>query len=166
VSKHQSQPPSSAQHRLGLVGLRRAEGWELHPGVRSADGRDRAADLARDVLGSWTFAVVAAALVVASVVMSVRRDHAAGAASLLNVVVSGLVLLELSVVLMTARRSDEMAGEVALFELESDRRSAAAVEDLRDEVERLRGDLARLTARLQTSARPIDETRQTDETRG
>jgi hypothetical protein len=157
VSKHQ--PPSSAQHRLGLVGLRRAEGWELHPGVRSADGRDRAADLARDVLGSWTFAAIAAALAVASVVMSVRRDHPASVAAVL----SGLVLVELSIVLMTARRTDEVAGEVALYELESDRRSAAAVEDLRDEVERLRGDLARLTARLQTSARPVGETRQTRE---
>jgi hypothetical protein len=78
-------------------------------------------------------------------------------------VLSGLVLVELSIGLMTARRTDEVAGEVALYDLESDRRSAAAVEDLRDEVERLRGDLARLTARLQTSARPVGETRQTGE---
>jgi uncharacterized membrane protein len=129
--------------------------------VRSNDGLgrgERAADLARDVLGSWTFAAAAAVLVCASVVTAVRRDQAADVAAILSVVLSGLVLVELSIVLMTARRTDEIAGEVALYNLESNRRAAAAVEDLRGEVERLRADLARLTARLQTSARPIGET--------
>jgi hypothetical protein len=41
---------------------------------------------------------------------------------------------------------------VAVHQLDSDRRAAAGIEELRDEVEQLRGDLAWLTTRLETSA--------------
>ncbi|TCC35272.1 hypothetical protein E0H75_41545 [Kribbella capetownensis] len=130
--------------------------WSLHPGVRSHDGlprRERAADLARGLLGSWTAATVGAGLVGAGIVLTVRRDAATG----MTVVLSGLVVVALSIVLMTSKRLDDTAAEVALYALESDRRAAVAIEELRDEVERLRGDLARLTARGQISVRPLDE---------
>lgn len=147
-----------AQHRLGLINLRPRRGWELHPGVGTKLGqRGTAAVLIRDLVGNWVFLAVAGVLCVASL-MAARPDRRVVVVAILSVVLSGLAVVELSIVLMTARRTDEVAAEVALFDLESDRRAAAAVEDLRDEVERLRADLARLTARLQTTARPIDET--------
>jgi hypothetical protein len=152
-----SPPGGPSNHRVGLVSLRPRHGWELHPAVRSNDRlgrRERAAALVRDVVGTWPFIAVTSLLCAGTLVV-VRPG---GAIAILSVVLSGLAVVELSVVLMATRRTDEVAAEVALFDLESDRRAAAAVEDLRDEVERLRGDLARLTARLQTSARPMDET--------
>ncbi|WP_328992768.1 hypothetical protein OG394_00815 [Kribbella sp. NBC_01245] len=109
--------------------------------------RGRAADLA----GSWVFLAVTGLLCGASL-MAARPDRRVVAVAILSVVLSGLAVVELSIVLMTTRRTDEVAAEVALFDLESSRRAAAAVEDLRDEVERLRADLARLTALLQTTA--------------
>ena len=130
--------------------------WSLHPGVRSDDGltrRERATDLARDLLGSWTTATVGAGLVGVGMVLTVRRDAPTG----MSVVLSGLVVVALSVLLMTSKRLDDTAAEVALYHLESDRRAGVAIEELRDEVERLRGDLARLTARVQTSVRPLNE---------
>jgi hypothetical protein len=123
--------------------------------VRSYDGltrRERATDRARDLLGSWIAATVGAGLVGTGILLTVRRD-AAG----MTVVLSGLVVVSLSIVLMTSRRLDDTATEIALYHLESDRRAAVAIEELRDEVERLRGDLARLTARVQSSVRPLDE---------
>lgn len=140
--------PGQAQHRLGLINLRPRRGWELHPAVGSKLGRrGRAADLA----GSWVFLAVTGLLCGASL-MAARPDRRVVAVAILSVVLSGLAVVELSIVLMTTRRTDEVAAEVALFDLESSRRAAAAVEDLRDEVERLRADLARLTALLQTTA--------------
>lgn len=142
------------RHRPGFAWLRTRRGWELHPGVRSADQLrtgDRAADLARNSLGSWTFTSVGVVLVVAGVVTAVRRHEDAGLV-VLGIVLSGLALMELSLILMTARRADRTAGEAAVYDLERDRREAAAIQDLRDEVERLRGDLAALTARIQAGA--------------
>jgi uncharacterized membrane protein len=114
--------------------------------------RERAADTARDVVGSWTFAVAAGVLVAVGIAEAVRHDRQAGPVAVLGVVLSGLVLVGLSLVLMAARRADRIAGEVALHQLDSDRRAAAGIGEVRDEVEQLRGDLARLTARLETSA--------------
>jgi hypothetical protein len=146
-------PPRRMQHRSGLAGLRPLSDWELHPGVRSDDRLsrgERAADLVRDRLGSWFVTLVGAILLGSGVVMAVSGGRA-GLVAVLGVWLSGLVLVNLSLVLMAARRAARTAVELALYNLESDRWAAAAIADLRDEVERLRGDLARLAARLQTS---------------
>jgi uncharacterized membrane protein len=143
-------------HRPTLAGLRRRRGWELHPGVRSHDRlsvRERAADVARDVVGSWTFAVAASVLVAVGIVVAVRHDGQAGPVAVLGLVLSGLALVGLSAVLMAAGRADRIAGEVALHQLDSDRRAAAGIGEVRDEVEQLRAEVARLTARLETANR-------------
>lgn len=93
----------------------------------------------------------AALLVGAGIVITARRDGGSDPSAVLTAVLSGVALVELSVVLMTARRADRAAAEVALYDLESARWQSAEVEDLREEVERLRGDLTLLTARLQAS---------------
>jgi hypothetical protein len=145
---------SSGNNQLSVQPHGPRHGWDLHPGVRSYGElirRDRAADLARDLLGTWTVAMAGVCLAVAGIVLTVRHHLPA-----VTVELAGLAVLALSVLLMTARRRDQITAEVALYELESDRRAAVAIEELRDEVERLRGDLARLTARLQIAARPLD----------
>jgi len=148
-----SRPPSPAQHRSGLAGLRPLRAWELHPGVRSGDRLsrgERAADLVRDGLGSWPVTLVGAVLLGSGVAMAVRGGGA-GPVAVLGVILCGLVVLDLSLLLMTARRADRTASELASYDLASKRRAAAAAADLRDEVDRLRAELARVAARLQTS---------------
>ena len=156
--QHHDRSPRPALHRSGLAGLRPRRGWELHPGVRSGDRLsrgERVADLARDRLGSWPVALTGVTVLGAGIVLDVRRGRA-GPGVVLGLMLCGLVILDLSLVLMAARRADRTASELASYQLASDRRSAATVADLRDEVDRLRTDVARLSARLQTS-RQVDQ---------
>jgi uncharacterized membrane protein len=155
ISGTSSSPsPRLARHRPGLVGLRPRRGWELHPGLASG-GRlslgDRAADRARDALGSWTFVAVAAGLVGVGVVMAIRHDEGAGPVAVLGLALSGVAVLGLSLLLMAARRADRNAVRLALHDLESSRCEAATIDEIRGEVTRLHADLARLAARLDTS---------------
>jgi hypothetical protein len=151
-------PPQQAtgavRHRLHLAGLRLRRGWELHPGVRSdADlsTGERAVDRICDALGSWMVLAAAAVLVGAAIGASVAYDDRAGPAAVVGVVLGGLAVLQLVLVLMTTRRADRIAAELALYDLESIRRAAAGIHEIRDELAELRGDLAQLVARLDTS---------------
>jgi uncharacterized membrane protein len=149
-------PDGQAGHRPTPVGLRQRRSWELHPGVRSRSRlplRERAADMARDVVGSWTFVAAAGGLVAVGIVTAVRHDRQAGPVAVLGLVLSGLALVGVSLVLMAAGRADRITGEVALHQLDSDRRAAAGIDEVRDEVDQLRGEVARLTARLETANR-------------
>jgi hypothetical protein len=142
-------------HASALAGLRRMRGWELHPGVRSGDRLsrgERAADLARDRLGSWVVTLAGAAVAGWGVALIGQ----AGRAVVVGMMLCGQLLTGLSLLLMAMRRADRTASELALYELESDQRAAAAVAELRDEVDRLRGELAGLTARLQRSGQAGD----------
>jgi hypothetical protein len=122
--------------------------------VRSA-GRlspgERAANRARNGLGSWTFAGTTAVLIAVAAAVAVRSDDRAGPVAILGLALFGFAVVELSLVLMAARSADRAAAEVAVYDLEWDRRAAAVIDDVRDEVARLRADVARLTARLATT---------------
>jgi uncharacterized membrane protein len=140
-----------ARHRIRLVGVRRR--WELHPGFRSdleLSVGERAADRVRAVLGSWPFLAAAAALLGVGIGAAVAQDDRVGPAVALGLVLGGIAVVELLLVLMAARRTDRIAGELALHELESIRRAAAGIHEVRDDVAELREDLARLVARLDT----------------
>jgi uncharacterized membrane protein len=139
------------RHRLRPAGFRLRRGWELHPGVRSDDELsmgERAADGVRDALGSWPFLAVAVALVGVGIDAAVAYDDRAGSAAALGLVLGGLAVVELSLVLMAVRRADRTAGEPALHELESTRRAAAGIHEVRDDVAALCEDVAWLVVRF------------------
>jgi uncharacterized membrane protein len=118
--------------------------------VRSPDqlpARDRVAAWIGDRIGSWTFVVGIAVLLAVGILVAVRRDEVDGATVLLGVVVSGLVLLDLSILQMTIRRADRAAEELAMHHLEVARGAAAETEELRGQLERLAVEVARLNAR-------------------
>jgi hypothetical protein len=81
----------------------------------------------------------------------VRHDRNADAVALLSLGLSGLALLEVSLVLMAARRAERTTAEIALDHLDRSRRATAVAEDLRTEVQRLHAELARLAARTERS---------------
>jgi uncharacterized membrane protein len=139
------------RHRVRLAGLRRRRRWELHPGVRSdteLSVGERAADAARDALGSWPFLAVAVALVGVGIGTAIANDGRAGPAATLGLVLGGLGVVELLLVLMAVGRADRTTAELALHDLESIRRAAAGIHEVRDEVGQLREDIAQLVARL------------------
>jgi uncharacterized membrane protein len=143
--------PRPVRHRLHPAGVRLRRGWELHPGVRSDDELsvgERAADGVRDALGSWPFLAVAVALVGVGIDAAVAYDDRAGPAAALGLVLGGLAVVELLLLLMAVRRADRTAGELALHELESMRRAAAGIHEVRDDVAALREDVARLVVRI------------------
>lgn len=146
-------PPT--RHRLHLTGLRPRRGWELHPGVRSdtqLSAGERTADRVRDALGSWP--VLAAAVVLVGIGAAGGHGQREWPATALGLLLGGLALAESSLMLMAARRADRTASEAALHDLDSLRRAASGVHEVRDEVEQLRSELARLNVRLERSARP------------
>jgi len=129
-------------------------GWARHPGVRS--GRrltlgERAADRLWRAIGSWSYLAVLAVAVTATAVTAVRHDGRAGAVALLSLGLSALALVEISLVLMSARRAERNTTEAALYDLDQGRRATAVAEDLRAEVQRLHADLARIAARVDRS---------------
>jgi hypothetical protein len=149
-------PPRLARHRPGLAGLRWRREWELHPGVRSASRLSlgkRAANRARDGLSSWIVVAWTCALMAVGIAAALRPDDRTGPVTVLGLVLSCVAVVELPLVLMATRPADQTAAELALHDLDSTRPAAAAIKDLRDEVQRLRGDLTGRAARLQTSSK-------------
>ncbi len=137
--------------------LRLRHGWELHPAVRADDrttAGERAAGRAGDVLGSWVVVASAPVLVALGVAVAIWHDGHGGPIALLGLGLSGLAVCELQLVLLMARRADRTAAQVALYDLEWDRQRAAAVDELREDVGRLRADLARLAALMESSRLP------------
>jgi uncharacterized membrane protein len=116
---------------------------ELSVGERAAEG-------VRDALGSWPFLALAVALVGVEIGDAVAHDGRAGPATVLGLILGGIAVMELLLVLIAARRATRTAAELALHELESIRRAAAGIDDVRDEIAQVREDLARLVARLDT----------------
>jgi uncharacterized membrane protein len=109
---------------------------------------ERVAAWIGDRLGSWTFVVVMAVLLEIGMVAAVRQDEVDGAVAVLGVVVSGLVLLDLSILLMAIRRADRTAEELAMHHLEATGRTAAEMAELGERIERLAVEVAQLNARI------------------
>jgi uncharacterized membrane protein len=133
-----------------LAGLRAQTGWEAHPGVRSGARLrrgERAADLARDLLGSWPCVGVVVVLVTITTTLVQRHGHHLGA--VLALVVSGLALITVSLVLMAIRRIDRAASEQALYALGMARRAQAVTEEILTEVDQINAGLVRVAARIE-----------------
>jgi uncharacterized membrane protein len=133
--------------RIGLrsaapAGSRARTGWEAHPGVRSGTRLtrgERAADLARDMLGSWPYVGVVVVLTITA--MATERRLAP--------VMAGLALVAVSLVLMATRRIDRAASEQALYALGMARRAEAVTEEILNEVDQVSIGLVRVAARIE-----------------
>jgi len=131
-------------------------GWDRHPGVRT--GRrlrtgERAADLVCRVVGSWTYLIVVAAVVPAGAAAAWALDRHVDGWVFLAAGLSALALVQMSLVLVAARRADRIASELALYRLDQSRRAAAIAEDVRDDLARLHDEIARLAAQAAVTSR-------------
>jgi uncharacterized membrane protein len=116
--------------------------------VEETRRRERVAEWLGDRIGSWTCVVLIVVLLEAGMVAAVRQDEVDGAVAFLGVVVSGLVLLDLSILFMSVRRADRAAERLAMHHLEVTRQTTAELEELGDRLERLAVDVGRLDARI------------------
>lgn len=146
----------SFSERMGLrstvlAGLRAQTGWEAHPGVRSGARLrrgERAADLGRDMLGSWPYVGVVVVLFTIITTMLVQR-HGHHAGAVLAVVVAGFALVSVSLILMATRRIDRSASEQASYALGMARRAEALTEEILNELDQVNAGLVRVAARIE-----------------
>lgn len=132
-------------------------GWDQHPGVRA--GRrlrpgERAGDLLCRAAGSWAYLIALTLAILFGAAVVLLQNRGAEAAIWLAVGLAAVAALEVPAVLVAARRSERITRELALYQLDQSRRAAAAAEDLRGEMQRLRDDVARLAARADIAGYP------------
>jgi len=93
--------------------------WRFHPGVRTDEQLtlgERAADRLRNGMGSWAF--VLAALLFLTVWMAFNRNSGFDPYPfiLLNLLLSCVAALQGAVLLIAARRADQISAELALHD--------------------------------------------------
>jgi len=96
-------------------GQRKQHRWDPHPGVRSGKDlavKERAADDIRNGMGSWTFLfVMASAMVIWMLTKGFGLDQPPFGG--LNLVLSTLAGMQAAVLLIAAKRADQIAAELA-----------------------------------------------------
>lgn len=112
----------------------RRDRWHDHPGVRSDTDLtrgERAADMLRNGMGSWGF--VFGALGFLALWMGFNRGTGFDPYPfiLLNLVLSCLAALQGAILLIAARRADQISSELARHDYESDLRAEEVLHQLR-----------------------------------
>ena len=109
--------------------------WHRHPGVRSHDELtvgERAADRMRNGMGSWLF-VFGALLFLAGWMLGNRNvGFDPYPFILLNLVLSCVAALQGAILLIAARRADQISAELATHDYETNVEALAIVRALRD----------------------------------
>lgn len=140
-------------------------GWHRHPGVRSANELslgERAADALRNGMGSWPFVFGALVfLAIWMVINALQGDKAFDVYPfvLLNLVLSCLAALQGAILLIAAKRSDQVSSELAQHDYEADCRSRDIVTEMRAELAKLHEEHRKmnqlLMARLDSGDKPL-----------
>ena len=130
----------------------RAHRWTGHPGVRSGDeltAGERAADRLRNGMGSWTFVLASLAFLGAWMALNRSAGFDPFPFILLNLVLSCLAAMQGAILLIAAKRSDQIAvSELARHDYEADTRTRDIVEHLSQEIAALRAEQSQLLALL------------------
>lgn len=127
---------------LSLSDHRLLHGWHRHPGVRSGDRLsvgERYADKLRNGMGSWAFVLASLVFLGAWMIANKTLTHFdAYPFILLNLVLSCVAALQGAILLIAAKRSDQVASELAQHDFEADCRSRELLEKLSVEFEALK----------------------------
>lgn len=133
--------------RLTIAGV----SWRRHPGVRTPErltSGERAADRLRNGMGSWTFVLSALVFLAGWMALNGGRGFDPYPFILLNLLLSCLAALQGAILLIAARRSDQIASELAMHDYQTDTRAAAVLDQVLAELTELRTDHARLAKAL------------------
>src|SRR5215475_2352494 len=147
--------------------LRRIHGWHAHPAVRSdreLTFGERAADRMRNGMGSWAFVFWAIAFLALWMLYNGLRGNAGYDKYpfiLLNLVLSCLAAMQGAILLIAAKRSDQVAAELAQHDFETDSRAEQLVETLtqtlialKQEQHEMRAQLAAISRQLNAASSP------------
>jgi uncharacterized membrane protein len=138
--------------------------WHDHPGVRSGARLtfgERAADKMRNGMGSWAFVFVALAFLAAWMGYNRGTGFDRYPFILLNLLLSCVAALQGAILLIAAKRSDQVSSELARHDYHADLKAAKLVEKLSAQFaqmtaqhEELSRQVAELTATLQRGQVP------------
>lgn len=128
--------PTSHRARLRQGFLAR---WDFHPGVPSGGDLtlgERSADRMRNSMGSWPFVFGAlgflATWMVANSVLLATNGFDAYPYILLNLVLSCVAALQGAILLIAAKRSDQIASQLAQHDYETDQQASERIETVHD----------------------------------
>jgi uncharacterized membrane protein len=96
--------------------------WHRHPGVRTGERLtrgERAADRLRNVMGSWGFVFVALAFLAGWMIGNRDVGFDPYPFILLNLILSCLAAMQGAILLIAAKRSDQIASELAMHDYET-----------------------------------------------
>lgn len=124
-------------------------GWQFHPKVRSGGELtlgERAADRMRNSMGSWAF--VFAALLFLAVWMAFNGSHGFDPYPfiLLNLILSCLAAMQGAILLIAAKRSDQISSELAQHDYDADCRSKELLELLTTDFAAMSANFAAMRA--------------------
>jgi len=101
----------------------RGPGWHHHPAVRTGQQLtrgERAADTLRNRMGSWGFVIGALLFLAGWTIGNRGSGFDPYPFILLNLLLSCLAALQGAILLIAARRSDQIASELALHDFQTD----------------------------------------------
>lgn len=108
--------------------------WRRHPAVRK-DGEltfgERAADRMRNGMGSWAFVISAVFFLSAWMLLNRGSGFDPYPFILLNLVLSCVAAMQGAILLIAARRSDQISAELAQHDYQTNIDAAASIEELK-----------------------------------
>jgi uncharacterized membrane protein len=114
--------------------------WDAHPGVRSGDQLtvgEKAADALRNGMGSWFFVFGALAFLAVWMIFNRGSGFDPFPFILLNLVLSCLAAMQGAILLIAAKRSDEISSELAQHDFQTDERAAERIENVHQRLEEI-----------------------------
>ncbi len=130
---------ASTRAWLGPLSIRSARLlWHRHPGVRSADALtfgERAADRMRNGMGSWVFVICALVFLAGWMIDNRNSGFDPYPFILLNLVLSCLAAMQGAILLIAARRSDQISAELAQHDYDTNTAAAVDIQELRRKID-------------------------------
>lgn len=119
--------------KLDITTFRKAHGWHLHPHVRSGvqlSRGERAADFMRNKMGSWPFVFGALIFLAIWMVYNGRHGFDPYPFILLNLLLSCLAAMQGAILLIAAKRQDQIASELAKHTFEIDQETLDVTKEI------------------------------------
>ena len=120
--------------------------WSFHPAIKRPEGArfgDWAADKVRNGMGSWLFVFGSLSLIFVWMFANGTDGFDPFPFILLNLVLSCVAALQGSILLIAARREDQISSNLARYTLEIDRKNLELTEQIERLVKEIHADTLR-----------------------